>query len=112
MEGHELSIQSIIGFIMVWFIQKAKDSDRGIFKWISDGTATICRATSAILAMLVSGGVTWTVTSLGENGYDILIHAPHWSELAHFAVGAAFQFINQEVQYQSLIKPSLAKKEN
>ena len=107
MEGHELSIQAIIGFVIVWLIQKAKDSEWSIFKGISQTTTWLTRLVSVVSALLVSGGVTWTVTNLGENGYDIIIHSPHLAELGHFAVGAVWQLINQEVQYQSIIKPKL-----
>jgi hypothetical protein len=104
MDGHEAEIQGLIGFFMVWLIQKAKGSNFSVFKFISDGTAGVCRAASALLALGVSAGITWTAMDT-ETGYDILIHSPHLQEVAHFAVGAAYQYLAQEVQYQALLKP-------
>lgn len=107
MDGHELALQSLVGFALVWLLQKLKASS---FKYVTDKSTRINRIVSVVSALLISGGFTWSLKSLGgENGFDVVIHIPALAEVTHWAVAAGWQMLNHEVQYQALFNRPGAK---
>ena len=104
MDSHELALQSLIGFAVVWLLEKIKASR---FKFVTAKSGRLNRVISVTSAVLISGGFTWSLKSMGDHGFDVVIHIPALADLAHWAVAAGWQLLNHEVQYRALFdRPS------
>jgi hypothetical protein len=100
MDGHELALQSLVGYLFVWALEKAKASPK--LSFITSQTARLNRLLSVLASLLIAGGFTWRLTEMSGNGFDLVIHIPALAQLAHFAVSTGWQLLNHEIQYQSL----------
>lgn len=105
--AHQITLQSMISFGIVWLIQKMKGSSLGIFRRVSEANPAMLRAMSAIAALLVGAGFTYEWHSVAaDDSFQLIIGIPGVEQVADTILSVGWSMLNQEVQYQSLFKKS------